>query len=411
MSSQHRLERIGFGVAILIVIGLVAIVFRMVLTSDQGPLEPVPSPELTATLSPATPPSTPKLTFDPEPEPVPGSLLHMFSYAPDRLADGSIPLSEIAEYADIQRWMAAQGIAPQEAMTDSEWMNALDALAMPEVLATRGNDAVWKSTYGFGLVDVHQVLAVGSAPDLVLILRGDFDAEVLQGAWAESGYQAVRYNGITYWSLNPAGSLDLSAPASRPALGNMNNLVLLEDGTLIATARSTRLEQTLGTVSGAVPSMADNSDIQILLPSGTNPDRIVTASILRGSVLEMPAIPLSLDIAATPVEPIPQVGLLLTGLTLVDSSQPLFVTIASYDSVEDATTAYGQAQRELSEGESGVTGLPYSDRLHVTSMRVLASRDEHSLLIIGGDLNHGWDDWLRMTEERDFGYLMGPREP
>lgn len=416
MTSQQRLERIGLAIAILIVIGLIVLVFRMVLTSDQGPLEPMPTPEPT-TLNLATPVATratPLPTFDPDPVSPPGSLLHMLGYAPDRLGDGSIPLNEIADYADIQRWMASQGIATPIDSSDPNWdiwIAGLEPLAIPEVLATRGNDASWRATYGFGLVDVYQVLAVGSAPDLVLVLRGNFDADVLQSAWAESGYQAVRVDGVTYWSLNPAGSLDLSAPASRPALGNMNNLVLLEDGTLIATARSTRLEQTLSTVNGTKSSMADNTDILTLLPSGAHPDQIVTASILRGSVLETPAVPPTAVAVATPITPVSKVGLLLTGLSIADSGSPVFVIIATYDSVEDATMAYTRAQQEIATGQSSVTGLPYSDRLTVASMRVLASRDQESLLIIEGVPLRGWEDWLQMTEERDFGYLMWPREP
>lgn len=417
MTPHQRLERTGLAIAILIVVGLVAIVFRMVLTSDQGPLEPMPTSEPTATLSPVTPaatPATPLPRFDPDPASPPGSLLHMLGYAPDRLADGSIPLNEIADYADIQRWMASQGIALPADSDDPQWdawIAGLEPLAIPEVLATRGNDVTWRATYGFGLVDVYQVLAVGSAPDLVLVLRGDFDADVLQSAWAENGYQAVRVDGVTYWSLNPAGSLDLSATASRPALGNMNNLVLLEDGTLIATARSTRLEQTLSTVNGTQSSMADNTDIQTLLPDGAHPDQIVTASILRGSVLEMPAVSSTIVAVATPVTPMAKVGLLLTGLSIADSGSPIFVIIATYDSVEGATLAYTRAQRELAVGQSSVTGLPYSERLAVTSMRVLASSKPESLLIINGVPTQGWDDWLQMTEERDFGYLMWPREP
>ena len=107
MVIRHKLERVILAITILVVFVLVASVIARVLNSDQGPLEPVPTKEPTATIGPmieATP-ATPIATFDPEPAPAEGSLQHLLTYAPDRLADNSLPLSEIAQYADVQRWL------------------------------------------------------------------------------------------------------------------------------------------------------------------------------------------------------------------------------------------------------------------------------------------------------------------
>ena len=280
---RHRIERIGLFIGIVLAVFIIVAVINMVLQSDQGPLEPTPESTTEPTGVAATPatPSTPGISFNPEPEPEPGSLLHMLGYAPDRLRDDSLPLSDIAQYANIQRWMDAQGVVIPTGPDDSNWeawQQQLPALAVPEVLSTRGTDDVWVNTYGFGLHQVHQVLAVGSPPDYVLVMRGDFDEETLLAAWADSGYQAVRVDGVTYWSLNPGGSVDLSAPASRPALGNMNNIVLLEDGTLIATSRADRLEQTIRNINGANPTLAENEEIRTLLASGIEPENLVIKS-------------------------------------------------------------------------------------------------------------------------------------
>ncbi len=414
---RHRIERIGLFIGIVLAVFIIAAVINMVLQSDQGPLEPTPESTTEPTIVAATPatPSTPGISFNPEPEPEPGSLLHMLGYAPDRLRDDSLPLSDIAQYANIQRWMNAQGVVIPTGPDDPNWeawQQQLPALAVPEVLSTRGTDDVWVNTYGFGLYQVHQVLAVGSPPDYVLVMRGDFDEETLLAAWADSGYQAVRVDGVTYWSLNPGGSVDLSAPASRPALGNMNNIVLLEDGTLIATSRADRLEQTIRNINGANPTLAENEEIRTLLASGIEPENLVTASLLKGTVLEELSVPSPGTPVATPVA-LPQAELVLTGLHIQPGGEhrTTMVIVAVFDSAEDATEAHNRASKLLASGTSTVTDDPYSDRVQPHSMRVVSSGDGQQLLLLHLTLLNGPTDWLQIIEDRDLGYLMWPRIP
>lgn len=415
---RHRLERIGLVVGIVLTIIIVAGVINYVQESDQGPLEPTQVPTEQPTVGPTqvATPATPVATFDPDPGPRPGSLIDMLGYSPDRLQDESLPLSDIARYADIETWMAQQGIETPYGPTDPSWdawQVELKSLALPEVLAARGADPVWRETYGFGLNDVHQVLAVGSAPDYVMVLRGDFSSETLHATWAENGYQAVRVNGVTYWSLYPGGAVDLSAPASRPALGNMNNLVLLEDGTLIATARSGRLEQTIRTVQGTNPSLVDNAAIQTLLSPGTTPETIVTAVLLKGSVLEQPIETNSPSPFATPVVGPPQATMMLVGLQppAQQDADVLMVIVSVYDSADDAVRAQQRAESMLATGESTVTDAPFAERMHLRAQRVIAAANGESLLLMQLSLTNGSDDWLQIVEDRDFGFIMWPRVP
>ena len=416
--SRHRFERIGLSIGIVLAIFIIVAVINVVRQSDQGPMEPTPEPTTEPTTAPATPatPATPKITFDPEPEPEPGSLLHMLGYAPDRLQDDSLPLSDIARYANIQHWMDAQGVEIPEGPDDpnwDEWQQQLPALAIPEVLSTRGTDSVWINTYGFGLHQVHQVLAVGSPPDYVLVMRGDFDEDTLVASWAENGYQAVRVDGVTYWSLYPGGSVDLSAPASRPALGNMNNIVLLEDGTLIATSRADRLEQTIRDINAENSTMAENGDIRTLLSSGIEPENLVTATLLKGTVLEELSVPSPETTITTPVAELPQAQLLLTGLHIQPGKEQrtTMVVVAVYDSAADATAAHNRARNILTSGTSSVTGTPHSNRVHPLAMRVVSSGDGQQLLLLHLTLLNGPRDWLQIIEDRDLGYLMWPRVP
>lgn len=415
---RHRAERIGLIIGIVLALLVVAVVINLVLESDQGPLEPTPQPTEMPTQNPTqvATPSTPGPTFEAEPEPEPGSLLQMMTYAPDRLADDSLPLSDIARYADIERWMKLQGVEIPTGPSDPGWdlwQAQLPALALPEVLSTRGTDDIWIDTYGFGLHDVNQVLAVGSAPDYVIVMRGNFDPDALNATWAENGYQAVRVDNVTYWSLYPGDSVDLSAPASRPALGNMNNLVLLEDGTLIATSRSGRMEQTIRTIAGENPTLADNAQITSLLTSGTSPENLLTAVVLKGNVLEEVTVGTPPLTTATPTVELPQASIMLAGLQYAPDSagRTDLVIVAVYDSAEGAVRAEQRVYQQLGVGNSDVTGEPYAERVTPIAMRVIASHDGAQLLLIQLAPVNGHADWLQILEERDFGYLMWPRLP
>ena len=415
---RHRAERLGLIIGIVLALAVVAVVINLVLESDQGPLEPTPQPTLMPTQEPTqvATPSTPGPTFEAEPEPAPGSLLDMMGYAPDRLADDSLPLSDIARYADIERWMELQGVEIPSDPDDPGWdlwQSQLPALALPEVLATRGTDGIWIDTYGFGLHDVNQVLAVGSAPDYVIVMRGDFDAAALNATWAENGYQAVRVDNVTYWSLYPGDSVDLSAPASRPALGNMNNLVLLEDGTLIATSRSGRMEQTIRTISGENPALADNAEISSLLTTGVAPENLLTAVMLKGNVLEEVSVGPSALTTATPSADLPQASMMLAGLQYSPDSagRTDMVIVTVYDSAEGAVQAEERVHQQFAAGVSDVTGEPYAARVTPIAMRTIASQDGAHLLLIQLAPMNGYADWLQILEERDFGYIMWPRLP
>lgn len=412
------------GLLILLICALcvavvVGISYLIVANSDQGPLEPTPVPTLEPTIGP-TAPATPTVAFDPNPQPVRGSMLEMLGYAPDRLAEGSLPLSDIAQYADIQRWMEAQGVpiptGPHDPAWDS-WQRELESLAIPEVISSRGTDAAWIDNYGFGLHDIHQILAVGSAPDFVLVIRGDFEADQLHAAWVESGYQAVRVDGVTIWSLYPGDSVDLSAPASRPALGNMNNIVLLDDGTLIATSRLSRLQQTVRAIDGQSPTLARNPEIRRMLSPGTESELLVTGVLQQGTALESLPVPTPVATPAgegtpQPVVELPRATMVLTGLHLPAGRSPaVLIHVVNYEDAEAATLAMFRAERELSSGRSMVTGAPYARRVIPDGMRVIATDGDDTLLFMRLRPMKDVSDWRTMIEQRDFGYVMWPRQP
>lgn len=254
-------------------------------TRLRDPVEVTPVPPTVAPASPTAPSSTATPVPDEAALPV-GSLPDLLRIAPDRL-DESAGLPVVATYADLARWLADTGVDPATADA-AEIDAALAPLALPDVLAARGLDPQWRELYGFDLRQVDQVLAVGQAPNLVLIMPGRYDLEALHATWVASGYQAVEVEETTVWSLVPGDRIDLSAPASRPALGLLNTIVLLDDGTLVATARLSHMAATLRVIQGDADSLYDRDALR---RAATTPAGIVTASavIASGDLLRVPA--------------------------------------------------------------------------------------------------------------------------
>lgn len=427
-SPQSR--RFAVFVALFAVVAAIgAVIWVLVLVwNEESPIEPPPtgSPVVSPVATPIpTLAATPIPTRSVVPTVAPGSLPDLLRYAPDRLADNSLPLSDIARYANVSAWMTSQDIATPGAElpeVGDPWERELDALAMPEVMHARANDAVWRDTYGFSLVDIDQMLAVGQAPDFVIIMRGDFDGNALHDAWVQSGYQAVRTQGYTIWSLFPGDAVDLSAPASRPALGNMNNIVLLDDGTLIATSRLSRMEETLRVVRGEASSLGQNPAVAALLAPGAGADQLVSAVIVKGTILaSAPSTPVATSTppdvvvpgtpAATPgvVAPMPVADLVLAGIAAPPSpgTLPVLSLIVSYGSVNDATLAMSRVDQALRHGVSPVTGAPYTDRLQPLGLRVV-NADEGAVLLVRSRPVLGVGDWQLIIDQRDLGFLAWP---
>jgi hypothetical protein len=385
------------------------------------------SPDATEAIATvAATPTEPLATPDIVPGWPDGSLPALLDMVPDRLADGSLPLDNIAAYADLLRWMEARGVAVPTSIDEPAypaWEAELALLALPESLRESGLDPAWETAYGFNLFDVHQVLEVGQAPDYVLIMRGAFNPDVLQAAWVASGYQPVEVQGVTAWSLTPGDAIDLSPPASRPAMGSLNNIVLMEDGTLIAAARTSRLGDTLDVILGNDASLAENDALVALLTPGTGIAQVTTAVLAKGSVLQetavAPAAPAATPASATPaaamevVADMPEVLAVLTGLSLpastglatpAASEAPTLTVMLSFDDLDAAIDGRNWIVSRYDSLVSPVTGKPYADRIGDLTLRVVEAEDDPAAIVIDATPRRGPADWLAIVADRDLGF-------
>jgi hypothetical protein len=420
-------------VVMAIVVSALWLGISQVADTDVDIPEPPTAPGSPEASPPGTPPPATPPAATPEGAEEPawpaGSLPDLLTYAPDRLADDSLPLNDVAGYANIAGWMSARGLAPPDSLADpglADWAAELDSLAIPASLRERGLDPAWQSTYGFNLTQVDQVLIIGQAPDYVMIMRGSFDAEVLQAAWVASGYQAVEVEGATVWSLFPGDTIDLSAPASRPAMGTLNNVVLLDDGTLVAAAKTSRLGSTLEVVNGNAPPLADHDDIAPLLLPETGVERLASAVIAKGSLLQATGASAS-GSAGTPAAPLPgtiatpgagagmpAVAIMLLGIPVPEAAgaatpEPeegagqAVTMLVVLEEPDESRAGAGTIANRLRNGRSPVTGDRYSTRFADTDVRVLEA-GERAVIMVTGVLVQGSTDWLEILASRDLGF-------
>lgn len=372
----------------------------------------------------------------------PGSLADMLGFAPDRLEDDSLPLNDVASYADIAGWMAATGLPQPTGLDDpavAAWRQELVNLALPTSLSERGLDPVWEASYGFTMLGIDQVLVLGQAPDLVVVMRGKFDMDTLQDAWVANGYQAIELEGTTAWSLSPEDRIDLSAPASRPAMGSFNNIAVLADGVVVASARTSRLESLLEVVAGRATSLADRDDIGTLLAPGGGAERMATAVIAKGGLLQLPPV---LDGQQAPgpggspwpdlsgrnllrtvaaAQEMPEVSLVLAGTYLpanqdpggspastpvpgTDALAPRMTLVLVFDNDDDVALAQRIMEARFRYGLSDVTGLPFAMRFGDARFRADPGDGDTAGVVVDTSLRRGIADWQTVLVERDLGF-------
>jgi len=195
-------------------------------------------------------------------------LLDLLSVLPAPLAiaeDGVLPGWA---YADIDQRFEDLGLT-DEALADDPALplasNAYGPLAHTTPLFDYAADEEFVAAIGFNPLEVDQVLVTGRAPDVLTLLRGNWDEETLTAAWEAAGYtEIVTETGHTIWSLDPDGWVDPQHPIQRRMFQQMNNVAILDGGILAYAGYSTTIEMVIQTQSGEMASAIDDSWLQPL---------------------------------------------------------------------------------------------------------------------------------------------------
>ncbi len=213
-----------------------------------------------------------------------GSLQSMLARVPASLAPTAA--GDRASYANIAAQLNAVGVEPRSGADEDgldDWIPVISGLALPSSLGQHALNEQWRETFGFDVFQVDQTLQLGQPPDIVTMLRGNFDETELRAAWARNGYKDVDVEGTVVASLAPGPEIDFNSPVGRLAFGSMNNAVLLADGTLVFGANLDRIEAILAVEAGDAPSLAEDPSFADLLASA--PEELATGLLIPGEAL------------------------------------------------------------------------------------------------------------------------------
>lgn len=176
-------------------------------------------------------------------------------------------------YADIAQRFADLGLSI-DTMTDRAMPLALDAYS-PLVNTTGlfdfAADDEFVAAIGFDPYAVQQVLVAGARPDMVTLLRGDWDADSLATAWETSGYQqGATDEGVTIWTLGRNGEVDPAHPIQSRMFSDLNNVAILDDNILAFAGHGETVQLLAATHASQSESARDDADMAPLV--ATLPD-------------------------------------------------------------------------------------------------------------------------------------------
>jgi hypothetical protein len=208
----------------------------------------------------------------------PAPLMDMLSAVPATMSGFDQEPFRSWAYADIEQRFADIGLT-QEAIAEDRLlplgMNAFGPLAWTTSLFNFAADDEFVAAIGFDPYRTQQVLVGGGVPDMVTLLRGDWDTASLPAAWEAAGYtEHTPDSGVTVWSLGPDGEVDPDHPIQSRMSRQLNNVAILDGGVLAFTGTMETLELVIATREKESESALDDSNMAQLL--ATVPDDTIS---------------------------------------------------------------------------------------------------------------------------------------
>lgn len=210
-------------------------------------------------------------------------------------------------HADLAAQFAATGVD----RTAADWMATanLFSVTAPLALASAGfqygTSDDFSAAFGFRPLDVDRVLEVGGAPNSLSIYQGGLDRAAMEAAWPKTGFKQVPLeDGFVLWTMGEQGAIDLSSPIAPYGAGAFNNLLLLDDQTLLVSRMGAVIRAVVSQAKAAdaAGSMLGIAGVQQVLAACS--PTVVSSIGLSGALLGAPAAPRP-GAAATPAVPAP----------------------------------------------------------------------------------------------------------
>ncbi len=365
------------------------------------------------------------------------SLTELLRFVPALVLGALDDAGALATFADSAAQLAAVDVAVPASRDDpgfGRWVAATSGLALADTLQYAFGPE-WREAFGWDGFAVDRSLQLGQPPATVTIRQGQFDRGAIDAALSAQGYATVEIPGAAVvWSRSPEPDFDLSSDVGRLALGSMNTVALLPDGTMVTGGVLAGVSEVVATATGGGATLADEAAVQHLLAAQTPP--LVTAMLVPGSALAGGVDPrIFLPGAGTPMPDLDEVAAtvateaaaraamppvllallgrtaggplrsLSTGLATpaAPAGTPLALTrfallLASPKAAEQAVPVI---EERLASGVSTASGMPWSELMR--GWRVVAIPDAPVVVVEVEADNPTL--WYSLLFQRDLGFL------
>ncbi len=214
-------------------------------------------------------------------------LTEMLRLVPPDLLGGPDPNTWLFSWLDLESHLTALGNPDLfDPATDSIAIMTPIMIDDPLLREARMPD-MWEF-FGFSPFEVHRTLVAGASPGTLTLYAGGFDASTLPEIWEAAGYEHKSGMAGDYWTIGENAEMDMASPIQRLAIARMNNLAVLDGGTVVAAPMAEFIEFVQANLASGDASAADDPAIAALVD--TLPESAVNVIALPGAGLEASSI-------------------------------------------------------------------------------------------------------------------------
>ncbi|MGN6484899.1 MAG: hypothetical protein ACTHMX_10895 [Thermomicrobiales bacterium] len=329
-------------------------------------------------------------------------------------------------HADLAAQFAACGVDRSAA----DWITGTNLYAVTASLALvsagfqYGASPDFAAALGFSPLEVDRAVEVGGPPNALSLYQGGLDRARLEAAWTATGFKQVPLEGgRVLWTLGEQGEIDPASPIAAFGAGAFNNLLLLDDQTLLVARMGAVIRDTVAhAASGnAGSSLVGVPGVQQAIASLT--PTVVSTIGLTGAALSASPRP---DGAATPVPAgvMPAISVAVVGIEAgargeIDATgaTPATATATTEGagssarvevrlvtgSRADAETAAATASSRWQTMQSQVTQQPFSELMTLDSAGVAANEETVAAIdFASGPMPGRWIQLVAMQDLAPF---------
>ncbi|MGC4108173.1 MAG: hypothetical protein QM753_17755 [Thermomicrobiales bacterium] len=238
--------------------------------------------------------STPASTDTAGPVALLGGLLQL---VPASLAENTAG-GALYYHADLAAQFAACGVdrSAPDWITSTNLYSVTASLALVSAGFQYAVSPDFETALGFQPLNVDRALEIGGPPNALSIYQGGLDRAKLEAAWRATGFQQVALGGgAVLWTLGEEGEIDTNSPIVAFGAGAFNNLLLLDDQTLLVARMGAVIRSVISRAAGDA-SVGRIAGVQEALAAFS--PTVVSSIGLNGSALTRSPRP---GAAATPV--------------------------------------------------------------------------------------------------------------